>query len=472
MKSRQRRPRRADALKLVAGSVYVALMAVMGLGQASQSPPAPKPTPVISPEAARLLEILKQEQWADEQAPRLAAHELAEMGGEAARPIFRAMLGSSSNRALYWLEYALYRMAEQYVGRRDDARSPFTVFTATLDDPRESYDLRRLSARLLGKLGDGRAVTALGKNLSDRRVALDAARALGRIKTAESRQALVGRLAVADRALKLEIIEALGQLGDARALPALERVAASREAAARAAALEAMSRIRSPGTLARQSRSQSSRTSRTSRTSRRADAPGKTRTYTENFESGAARNWEPVNPEDWRVLREGANRVYALTRPFTVGVPRRPIQISLLKDESFADFTLTCRVRRPDPKMRSLILVFGYQDETHFYYAHLSSDSSVKAPVHNGLFIVDGAPRRRIGTVEADAILPDTDWRRIKIVREAGTGRIALYVDDRPTPSLEVVDHRFQWGRIGLGSFNEVGSFDDLTVTGTRRSGQ
>ena len=102
-----------------------------------------------------------------------------------------------------------------------------------------------------------------------------------------------------------------------------------------------------------------------------------------------------MNPTDWQVREEAGNHFYALARPFPSGVPRRPIQISLLKEKVFDDLTWNCRVRRLHPRTSSLILVFGYQDDTHFYYAHLSADGSAKAPVHNGLFIEDGAPPHR-----------------------------------------------------------------------------
>lgn len=574
--------RKAGVLKPAVCVVYAACLAVTGIVSASQSRPTPPAGSAQAPEIARLLGALKQEQWTDWLEPQAAAHKLAEVGGPAVRPIFKAMVASNSNRALHWMEYALYRMAEQYAARQDDPQSPAEILLAALDDRRESYDLRRLSARLLGKLGDGRAVPVLEKNLADRRVAMDAARSLGQLRTTDSRQALMRHLSVADQALKLEIITSLGQLGDARALPALERVAASRVAELRVAALEAAARIRSPRTLAllkqraaretdpqvrkslrlgflRQGQTLPPTLTQLAATSVRniscqgchaqlytdfltsahsakarltcitchgesiehqdsygsqrpertyagasvapmcaqchqqmdlraleltpgnrlrhtfsalsrshavgsAGVSGAITSYAESFERGAAVGWEPVNPEDWRVLRDRANFVYALTRPGASGVPRRPIQISLLRERTFGDFTLTCRVRRPDPKMKSLVLVFGYQDEMRFYYAHLSADSSEQARVHNGLFIVDGAPRRRIGTLDAAAILPDTDWHRIRIEREARTGRIALYADDARKPVQEAVDHRFHSGRIGLGSFGEVGYFDAILI--------
>ncbi len=42
---------------------------------------------------------------------------------------------------------------------------------------------------------------------------------------------------------------------------------------------------------------------------------------------------------------------------------------------------------------RDVLLVVGYQSPTRFYYVHISSAGDA---VHNGIFLVDNADRRRI----------------------------------------------------------------------------
>ena len=37
-------------------------------------------------------------------------------------------------------------------------------------------------------------------------------------------------------------------------------------------------------------------------------------------------------------------------------------------------------------------------------------------------------------------------------------------MDGAGNPVLEAVDHRFRWGRIGLGIFQGIGHFDDIQV--------
>ncbi len=95
------------------------------------------------PRVKTLIGTLREERGSDWQVPQAAAHQLAEIGAPAVRPLFNAMLASNSNRPVDWMEYALYRMAEQYAGRQEDANHPGKDLIAALDDPRESYEIRR-----------------------------------------------------------------------------------------------------------------------------------------------------------------------------------------------------------------------------------------------------------------------------------------------------------------------------------------
>ena len=540
-----------------------------------------------SEEIKKLIGTLSREEWADWKVPHAAAQKLAELGRPAVRPLFDGMLGTNEIHAVHWMEFALYRLAGTYQGKKKDPRYPLPELTVTLDNDRESYDVRRLAARLMAKLGDAAAVPSLKKNASDPRVALDVTRSLGWIRSGSARDALVALLETADGDQKREAVFALGRLGDAAALPALESHAGSADTEFRSAVVEAIGKLQGGRSLevlrrvaanendprvkrslrlgflrlgeslpsgleqgvesdikeiscqgchaqlytdflisahnqqaklncvtchgesvvhqdsyglevpertyaveavvalcaqchdrrdlSAMERTFSGRLRHTfsyrgkcrERTSEERSVAGETLSYAEDFENGAALGWEPVNPTDWRVEveREGANRFYSLFKQFTHGVPRRPIQFSLLKGKNFTDFTLTCRVRRPNSKSTALILVFGYQDETHYYYAHFDMDDNADMWPHNGLFVVDGEPRRRIGTPKGVPLLPDTGWHKVKIVRRADTGSIALYMDDATKPVMEAVDHRYRWGQIGLGSFHGLGHFDDIQIT-------
>jgi hypothetical protein len=143
-------------------------------------------------------------------------------------------------------------------------------------------------------------------------------------------------------------------------------------------------------------------------------------------------------------------------------VPRRPQQFALVKGVTVGSFTLETRARREGS---SMMIVFNYVDTLHFYYTHLSKDPGAKVDVHNGIFLVDGAPRRRIAGLEAAPVLPDTNWHTVRVERDVKTGSIEVFVDQETQPRFSVVDKTFKCGRVGLGSFDETGDYTDVKLS-------
>jgi hypothetical protein len=181
----------------------------------------------------------------------------------------------------------------------------------------------------------------------------------------------------------------------------------------------------------------------------------------DNFSPGSLDRLEMPFPEDWEILKDGELPYLHMLRPRDPGVPRRPLQFARLKGVTVGSFALDVKVRRAG---RSVIVVFGYVDTLHFYYAHLSSDTGTKVAVHNGIFIVDGADRRRIAGLTAPPALPDQSWHDVHVVRDVVSGSIQVFVDEQKTPLLSVVDRTFPCGQIGLGSFDETGDFARLRL--------
>jgi hypothetical protein len=184
----------------------------------------------------------------------------------------------------------------------------------------------------------------------------------------------------------------------------------------------------------------------------------------DDFSPGTLSHLDMPFPEDWQILSEGHLHYLHMLRPRPPGVPRRPLQFARLKGVSVGSFTLNLKIRR---EHGSMIVVFGYVDTLHFYYAHLSKDPGTKVAVHNGIFIVDGGERRRIAGVSAQPALPDLSWHDVRIVRDVGSGSIQVFVDRRAQPLFSVVDRTFLCGQIGLGSFDETGDFAHLRLKGT-----
>lgn len=183
--------------------------------------------------------------------------------------------------------------------------------------------------------------------------------------------------------------------------------------------------------------------------------------FHDDFEDNILSAWDFPFPQDWQILAEGPNHFLHMLRSRPPGVPRRPRQFALLRGPEVGSFEFQTRLRRDE---RSLIVVFNYVDTLHFYYAHLSVDRGTSQPAHNGIFIVDGAPRKRIAGLEAAPALPDQDWHTVRVVRDVESGLIEVFMDKAHQPLFTTDDRHFICGRVGIGSFDETGDFDDVTL--------
>ncbi len=153
------------------------------------------------------------------------------------------------------------------------------------------------------------------------------------------------------------------------------------------------------------------------------------------------------------------------------GPIRRPAEWAILKIEPFTDVQLWFEARCDallEQKGRDIILIFGYQSPT-FYYAHLSNQTD---RVHNGIFLVNDADRQRIDNGKGIARLIDNNWYAIHLIRNVQTGAIQVYVSDMQTPALSANDTTLQWGRVGVGSFDDTGAFKNIRVAGKLMSSE
>lgn len=191
-----------------------------------------------------------------------------------------------------------------------------------------------------------------------------------------------------------------------------------------------------------------------------SESSKKTLIFTDRFDHNPDA-WQMPYPDDWAILGTTGDHYLHMKRSRDPGVPRRPLQYALLKNVKVGSFDLRVRVRREG---RSMIVVFNYMNTLHFYYTHLSADPGRKQPVHNGIFLVNNAPRVRIAGLEAVPALPDTRWHRIRVRRDVPSGRIDVWSDVQSDPLFTVIDHTFSCGQIGLGSFDETGDFADVDL--------
>jgi hypothetical protein len=189
--------------------------------------------------------------------------------------------------------------------------------------------------------------------------------------------------------------------------------------------------------------------------------------HSDDFEAGADA-WFPSQPDRWKISEsEKGHALHLLGKSGRYNPPHRsPHSITLLKNKVVGDFVLTARVKTLQTTRghRDMDIFFGYQDPANFYYVHLGEKPD---PHSSQIFIVDDAPRTKI-TETPDVGIPwkDDTFHEVKVVRKVESGLIEIYFDDMEKPQKVAHDKTFQWGLIGLGSFDDLGMWDDVKING------
>ncbi len=187
--------------------------------------------------------------------------------------------------------------------------------------------------------------------------------------------------------------------------------------------------------------------------------------FQDDFETGMD-GWTFRDPENWRVEKEGDtdNHVLSLFAPGTT--PRNylgPQSVAIPKGITAGDFILETRIRHQGKEYahQDLCVLYNVSGDDNYYYTHIAPVSDEGA---NTIFIVDDAERRSIATQRNDGTKWGDVWHDLRIVRDAGAGTITVFFDDMNTPIMAANDTTFTAGSFGLGSFNDIGSFDDVKI--------
>lgn len=175
--------------------------------------------------------------------------------------------------------------------------------------------------------------------------------------------------------------------------------------------------------------------------------------------------WDVLNSADWKLTSTPPTLELLTAMEPDPAKPRRPRQFALLQSEPFEEVTIDLEVKRNG---KSLIIVFAWQDEAHFNYAHLSVDDPTKQPVHNGIFHVFGGERVRISYPQpGPGVLPSQDWTPVRFLWNGKDGEVRVFVNGQLSSALRGIDLSLKKGRIGLGSFNETASFRNVRIKGS-----
>jgi hypothetical protein len=180
--------------------------------------------------------------------------------------------------------------------------------------------------------------------------------------------------------------------------------------------------------------------------------------------------WRVPVAGDWRAVKEdGVEKLQLLVfRPSIQ--PRRPVQYALAETPDYIRVVLEAEVQREPESARqmhpSLILVYAWRDADHFNYAHLSVDAAADVENHNGIFHVPGGDRVRISSREGPATLGGSNWQKVRLVYDGRSGKVEIFVDGKTSPSMRATETRLGAGRVGIGSFFDLGEFRNLRISG------
>lgn len=187
--------------------------------------------------------------------------------------------------------------------------------------------------------------------------------------------------------------------------------------------------------------------------------------FFDDFESGAGR-WTQTDPNAWKVTSTGKGCVYTLFQQSKYEPPvRSPFNIARIKDLSVSDFVVQARMEQTSKEYahRDMVVVFGYQDPSHFYYVHIATKAD---EVAHSILIVNGTPRVSIVKERTEGVDWGTGFHDVRVVRNAASGSIEVFFDNMDKPVMRAEDKTFLSGGIGFGSFDDTGNIDDVIVWG------
>ena len=174
--------------------------------------------------------------------------------------------------------------------------------------------------------------------------------------------------------------------------------------------------------------------------------------------------WQLEDPAAWEWQGEGEATTLVLKKPSQYKPKvRRPFNLAWFGGAEWDSFTLTCEARLEvfNKGNNDVCIAFAGRGESEFYYAHLGETAD---GVHLQLHVVNQADRKAITTNRAKTLpWKPGHWHPIKLVRDASSGSIQVWVEDQLV--LEASDTTFGKGRIGLGSFDDLGAFRNVNMT-------
>jgi hypothetical protein len=186
--------------------------------------------------------------------------------------------------------------------------------------------------------------------------------------------------------------------------------------------------------------------------------------FRDDFEANNLDAWQATDPGVWQIEQAGDTNVLSLTGQSNYTAPyRSPLNINLVQDVVVGSFIMELKLNSTVDEYphRDLCLFFGYQDPANYYYVHIASQPDTVA---HKIHVVDDADRSSITDNHNNGVTWGSDWHTVRVIRDIDTGKIEVYFDDISSPIMTAIDSRFQLGKVGVGSFDDTGQFDEVRV--------
>jgi hypothetical protein len=183
-----------------------------------------------------------------------------------------------------------------------------------------------------------------------------------------------------------------------------------------------------------------------------------------DFDDADRMKWRFSDPKAFGFVDHEKGKVLAIIGKSSLKPKHRsPLLYALLEKPTVGDFQLDLKMKSApnESAHRDLCLFFGFQDADHFYYSHIAKSAD---PHAHSIFLVNGADRVSIAKDRTKGVEWGDAWRKIRLVRKSP--EIAVYFDDMEKPVMKAEDDTFKWGKVGVGSFDDTGWFDDFVLKG------
>jgi len=206
-----------------------------------------------------------------------------------------------------------------------------------------------------------------------------------------------------------------------------------------------------------------------------ADQPAKDNSglpllFHEDFKSGsdALNRFAFTDKDAWKLVQDDVNgikqNVLSLVKQSNYKpLVRSPINIAWINDLNVSHFVLEakCKITTAPIPHRDLCFFFGVGDASHMLYCHLAQEED---KIHNQIHLVNGKDREPVTVKHAKTTPWDDKYHIVKIVRDDKGA--SVYFDD--TLRMTTDCKELPTGKLGVGSFDDLGNFAEITVWGKK----